>query len=124
MQDPGDKMILPSGEVDPHGPHPRSVPAYSELIHKIGAQAVYVRPDGAIEFELWGFGCAICTDSFKGIRFAPKGGHPQYPYGGAPQTVSSLEDKRLPKNHGGVADGLYVIPLDDQWSIYRDQITD
>lgn len=124
LQDPGVKMILPSGEVDPYGPHPRNVPAYSDLIHKIGAKTVFVRPDGAIEFELWGFGCAPCTDSFKGMRFAPLGSHPQYPYGGAPRTVNSLEDKSLPNHQGVVADGLYVIPLDDQWSIYRVQISD
>jgi hypothetical protein len=124
LQDPGAKMIVPGGEVDPYGPLARYVPAYSDLIHKIGAKGVFVRPDGAIEFELWGYGCAPCTDSFKGIRFAPIGGHPRYPYGGAPQTVRSLEDKDLPKDHGVVADGLYVIPLDDQWSIYRAQISD
>ncbi len=102
----------------------RVIPEYRDLMRSTGAKAVYVRPDGSIEFQLWGFGCAPCADSFKGLRFQPIGGQPQYPYGGAPILVSSLRDESLPKNKRAIADGLYVLPLEREWSIYRLEISD
>jgi hypothetical protein len=123
-QDPRARIISENGVDDVFEKDARVVPEYSDLMRSIGAKAVYVRPDGSIEFQLWGFGCAPCADSFKGLRFQPKGGHPQYPYGGAPIVVSSLKDEGLPKNKGAVADGFYVVPLDREWSIYRLEISD
>jgi hypothetical protein len=123
-QDSRPRVIDGSGVDNAFEKDARVVPEYSDLMRSIGAKAVYVRPDGSIEFQLWGFGCAPCADSFKGLRFQPMGGHPQYPYGGAPILVSSLKDESLPKNKGTVADGLYVVPLDREWSIYRLEISD
>jgi hypothetical protein len=52
------------------------------------------------------------------------GDHPKNPYGGEPTVVSSLEDENLPKNDSAVADGLYVVPIDGEWSIFRLEISD
>ena len=41
-----------------------------------------------------------------------------------PKLVGSLNDKSLPKDRNTVADGLYVLPLDSEWSIYRLEISD
>jgi hypothetical protein len=122
-QDQRPRVINRDGIDDAFENDAREVPEYRDLMSRIGAKAVYVRPDGSIEFELWGFGCGICTDSFKGLRFAPIDSHSQYPYGGAPIVVSSLKDESLPKTSGAVADGIYVLPVDREWSIYRMQIT-
>jgi hypothetical protein len=125
QRDPGAKLIDINGNVDPSdGGSRRHVPDYRDLIQRIGAKSVYVRRDGSVEFELWGFGCAPCTDSYKGVRFAPNGAPAKYPYGGAPKITRSLEDKNLPREKDAVADGLYVLPLDGEWSIYRLQISD
>jgi hypothetical protein len=123
-QDPRVRVISPNGVDDVFEKDTRAVAEFRDVMRSIGAKAVYVRPDGSIEFQLWGFGCAPCADSFKGLRFQPKGGHPQYPHGGAPIVVSSLKDESLPKYKGAVADGLYVVPLDPEWSIYRLEISD
>jgi hypothetical protein len=123
-KDPKARMIGRDGVDDVFEKDARMVPEYSDLMRDIGAKAVYVRPDGSIEFQLWGFGCAPCSDSFKGLRFQPIGSHPQYPHGGAPIIVSSLNDDSLPKNKGAVADGLYVLPLDPEWSVFRLEISD
>jgi hypothetical protein len=97
---------------------------YHDLMSTIGAKAVYVRPDGSIEFELWGFGCAPCSDSFKGIRYSPVGAKPQADFQWTPKLEASLDTERLPKEKGVVPDGLYVVPLDTEWSIYRLEISD
>ena len=123
-QDPNTIFIDSNGEVESRGSHWKFVPEYFAPIRNIGAKSIYLRQDGSIEFELWGFGCAPCADSFKGVRFAPADGQPKYPYGGAPLIVRSLENSSLPKSKGAVADGLYVVPIDREWSIYRLEISD
>jgi hypothetical protein len=123
-QDSKPRAINRGGVDDAFGKDARVVPEYRDLMSSIGAQQVFVRPDGSIEFQLWGFGCAPCTDSFKGLRFQAEGSHPRYPYGGAPMVVNSLGDESLPKNNGAVADGLYLVPLEREWSIFRLQISD
>ena len=122
-QDQKPRAINRGGIDDAFEKDARLVPEYRELMRSIGAEQVFVRPDGSIEFQLWGFGCAPCADSFKGVRFQSEGGHPKYPYGGAPIVVSSLEDESLPKIKGAVADGLYVEPLDREWSMFRLEIS-
>jgi hypothetical protein len=102
----------------------RAVPEYRDLMRSIGAKAVYVRPDGSIEFELWGFGCAPCSDSFKGMRYSPTGAKEQANLPWVPKLVHSLDNESLPREKGAVADGLYVIPLESEWSIYRLEISD
>lgn len=123
-QDPGAKVIDINGNVDAYTSHTRHVPEYYELMRRIGAKSVMVRQDGSIEFQLWGFGCAPCTDSFMGMRYSLIGGPPQPDGGWAPKSVNSLDDADLPKDKGAVADGLYVIPIDSEWSIYRLQVSD
>jgi hypothetical protein len=123
-QDSKPRAINRSGVDDAFGKDARVVPEYTDLMSSIGAQQVFVRPDGSIEFQLWGFGCAPCADSFKGLRFQSVGDHPKNPYGGEPTVVSSLEDENLPKNDSAVADGLYVVPIDGEWSIFRLEISD
>jgi hypothetical protein len=96
----------------------QAVPEYRDLMSSIGAQAVYVRADGSIEFQIWGFGCAPCSDSFKGLRYFPIYGKPQDgPW--APRVVDSLDDESLPKDRDSVADSIYIVPLEPQWAIYR-----
>jgi hypothetical protein len=122
QQDPGAKVINPNGDVDAYTDRARHVPEYHDLIRKIGAKSVMVRGDGSIEFEVWGFGCAPCHDSFMGLRYFRVDGPPHGFSGWPPKLVASLDDKTLPKERGVVADGLYVLPLDREWSIYRLEI--
>jgi hypothetical protein len=122
QREPGAKMIGGNGDVDPYTSRARHEPEYADLIHKIGAKSVRVREDGSIEFELWGFGCAPCRDSFKGIRYFSPSSQSQATVGWPPKPVTSLDDANLPKDRGAVADGLYVVPLGGDWSIYRLEI--
>lgn len=123
-QEPTATLIDSNGVVDADTNHARTVSEYRDLMRRTNTKEVYIRPDGSMEFQIWGFGCRPCSDSFKGLRFQPEDGHPQYPYGGAPIVVNSLADESLPKNKAAVADGLYVIPVDREWSIYRFEISD
>jgi hypothetical protein len=61
--DPTATIIDINGVVGAYTDHARSVPDYRDLMRSTGAKAVYVRPDGSVEFQLWGFGCAPCSDS-------------------------------------------------------------
>jgi hypothetical protein len=124
-QDPRARVIDRNGVDDAFEKNARAVPEYRDLMRSTGAQEVLVRPDGSIEFQLWGFGCAPCSDSFKGMRYFPIDGKPQEgKWARTPIIVSSLDDERLPKEKGAVADGMYVIPLEPEWSIYRVEISD
>jgi hypothetical protein len=122
QREPGAKMISGNGDVDPYTNRTGHEQEYADLIHKIGAKSVLVREDGSIEFELWGFGCAPCRDSFKGIRYFSPSGQSQATVGWPPKPVPSLDDASLPKVRGAVADGLYIVPLSGKWSIYRLEI--
>ena len=124
QQDPGPRIINVNGDVDPYTNRTRHVPEYHDLIHSIGAKSVMVREDGSIEFEIWGFGCAPCHDSFMGIRYFRMDGQPHPTTGWPPKLARSLDDKSLPNYKGSIADGLYVLPIDGEWSIYRLEISD
>ena len=101
------------------GMHSRSVPAYRDLIHRIGAKSVLVREDGSIEFTLRGYGCTLCSDSYMGVRYVPSVlKKVSYP-GWTQQVVDSLESAKLPHERGGVASGLYVVPIEPNWFVYR-----
>lgn len=65
-----------------------------------------------------GAGCAICSDSYMGIRYYPTDHTPDQP-GWSQIIVSSLEDGRLPWDNGGVASGLYVKAIEPEWFVYR-----
>jgi hypothetical protein len=102
--------------------HERPAAEYRDLMRKIGAKDVVVGEDGSIEFALWGFGCAICSDSYKGVRYVPEESKPDIHRGWVPQLVNSLDSNKLPKANGSVTDGLYVVPIEPGWFIYRLEI--
>jgi len=107
------------GKAEIDGGHGRLVPEYRELIGKIGAKYVIVREDGSMEFALWGNGCATCSDSYMGVRYYPKD-HKVVPSVEWTQTVvTSLDSAKLPQEKGAVASGLYVVPIEPEWFIYR-----
>lgn len=96
---------------------------YKTLIHKTGIKFVTVREDGSIELALAGYGSTISSDAFVGMRYLPKDHKAQTQSAGMPLTVvSSLDSSKLPQWNGEVATGLYVIPLESEWSIYRLEI--
>jgi hypothetical protein len=99
--------------------HVRVVPEYRDLIRRIGAKNVIVGEDGSIEFTLWGFGCAICSDSYMGIRYSSVQNNLHRRPGWAPILVNSLDNKALPQENGHIADGLYVLQFEPEWFIYR-----
>jgi hypothetical protein len=120
------RRIAPTGLVELLVPPASRIPNpnYRELMSNIGAREVFVRPNGTIEFELWGFGCAPCTDSYKGMLYVPANRRSiaNDPWG--PISVNSLNDASLPKQNGTIADGVYVVPLESKWFIYRAQLSD
>jgi hypothetical protein len=107
-----------NGTVAIDGSHRRVVLEYGELIRKIGAKIVLIREDGSVEFELWGDGCTICDDSYMGVRYYPNN-HKAASAGWEQTVVTSLDSKKLPQYKGVVASGLYVVPIEPEWSIYR-----
>ena len=118
QRDQSARSVDDGGRVAIDGVHSRLVPEYRNLIRKIRAKDVTIREDGSIEFALYGSGCAICSDSFIGVRYVPK--VRASARGGWEQTVvASLETAKLPQEKGAVATGLYVVPIEPQWFIYR-----
>jgi hypothetical protein len=96
------------------GLHSRLIPEYRHLIRKIGAKFVIVGEDGSIEFSLYGFGCAICSDSYMGVRYVPKDRRTVARAGWEHTVVTSLDSAKLPQEHGAVASGLYVVPIEPE----------
>jgi hypothetical protein len=96
-----------------------AVPEYRELAQRIGLKSVLVREDGAVEFELWGQGGAIRSDSYLGVRYYPRDHDAAIRAGWTQTVVGSLDADKLPQEHGTVATGLYVIPVEPEWFIYR-----
>jgi hypothetical protein len=95
------------------------VPEYEEVLKKIGARSVLVRDDGAVDFQLWGSGGAIVSDSYKGVRFAGAKSPRSTSGGWMPVPVTSLEDDKLPQENNKVATGYYILPIEPNWSVYR-----
>ena len=118
-QESGYEFIGGDGGVRMNSDHVRVVPEYRDLIRRIAAKNVIVREDGSIEFTLWGFGCAICSDSYMGIRYYPVQNISHRRPGWEQIPVNSLDSKALPPENGHVADGLYVVQLEPEWFIYR-----
>lgn len=108
------RFIDISGDVDLGGLQTRQVPEYRHLIRKIGAKDVLMREDGSIEFTLWGFGCAVCSDSYMGVRYVPKDHKRDSPAGWEQTLVTSLDSAKLPQEKGAVATGLYVVPIEPE----------
>ncbi len=109
------------GKAGIDGRHGQLVPEYRDLIGKTGAQYVMVREDGSMEFALYGGGCAVCSDSYMGVRYYPKDHKAVSSIGQTQTVVSSLDDATLPQEKGGVASGLYVVPIEPEWYIYRSE---
>jgi hypothetical protein len=107
------------GKIDIDGRHGQLVPEYRDLIGKIGAKSVIVREDGSMEFALWGGGCAVCSDSYMGVRYYPKDHKAISSVGWTHTVVSSLDSATLPHEKGAVASGLYVVPIEAEWYVYR-----
>jgi hypothetical protein len=118
-KDQSARFIDGDGKVNIDGLHGRLVPEYKSLIRKIGAKDVIIGEDGSIEFALWGFGCTICSDSYMGVLYSPKNPKRDYPAGWEQTVVASLDSARLPHEKGAVATGLYVVPLEPEWFVYR-----
>ena len=97
------------------------VEEYRDMMHSLGAKAAVVREDGSIEFELWGVGCAICSDSYKGLRYAPGDFKADARTGWMPKLVKSLDSNDLPQTNGSINDGLYVVQIEPEWFIYRSE---
>jgi len=110
------------GAASSEGGSPRVVPDYQLLMREIGAKSVLIRKDGSVEFVLWGLGCVICSDSYMGARYVPTAQSSKADPGWAQQLVPSLQDESLPKEDGRISDGLYVIPVEPEWFIYRLEI--
>ena len=123
-KDPSVTYIGGDGIVGMGGEPQRLVPAYRDLIHKIDACEVLVREDGSIEFCLGGLGTlAIGPESSAGVRYVPE--HPRPVQPGWTQTIiTSLEDSKLPQENHAVATGLYVVPIEPHWFVYRLEIPD
>jgi hypothetical protein len=119
QKDQSARFIDSDGKVDIDGLHGRTVPEYRHLIRKIGAKDVIIREDGSMEFALWGFGCTICSDSYMGVRYVPKDRKRDIPAGWEQTVVTSLDSTKLPQEKGAVATGLYVVPIEPEWFIYR-----
>lgn len=119
QRDQSAHSINGDGRVAIDGVRSRLVPAYRDLIRKIGAKDVTVREDGSIEFALYGFGCAICSDSYMGVRYVPEVRGMDLRSGWEQTIVKSLDSARLPQELGVVATGLYVVPIEPDWFIYR-----
>jgi hypothetical protein len=112
-------VIDGDGRVGIDGVHSRLVPEYQHLIRKIGAKDATMREDGSIEFALYGFGCAICSDSYMGVRYVPNVRRMSAPWGWKQTAVISLDSAKLPHENGAVGTGLYVVPVEPEWFIYR-----
>lgn len=119
--DPTARYIGNDGRVDIDGVNSRLVPEYRDLVHKLGVKFVDVADDGSIEFVLGGFGAAIADDSYMGVLYFPKDKRMASSSGFTPTVVSSLSSAALPQENGAVATGFYVVPIEPEWFIYRDE---
>jgi hypothetical protein len=119
QKDQSARYVGSDGKVDIDGTHGRLVPEYRHLISKIGAKNVIIREDGSMEFALWGDGCAVCSDSYMGVRYYPKDHKVDSSVGWTQTVVTSLDSAKLPQQKGAVASGLYVVPIEPEWFIYR-----
>jgi hypothetical protein len=112
------KSVDSDGMADTDGIHKRLVPEYRDLVRKIGAKSVAIEGDGSVDFELWGHGCAICSDYYRGVLYLPKG-YMVDRGGYRLKVVDTFDSDKLPQERGSVASGLYVIAIDPEWHIYR-----
>jgi hypothetical protein len=91
------------------------------LARAIGSKFVTVYTDGSMNFALWGFGGAIMSDSYLGVRYYPSDHRTDIRPGWTHTVVNSLRSDELPQEHRSVATGLYVVPIEPEWFIYRQE---
>ncbi len=95
---------------------------YRKLIKRLGLKSVKVGEDGSIDFAVYSVGCTICTDTDVGVRYFPRD-HKKNAYSyWTPIEVASLDSAKLPQENGAVASGLYVMPIEPDWYVYRLEI--
>ena len=70
-------------------------------------------------FTLWGTGCAICSDRYKAVMYLPQGAHGGPGAQWTPGEAKSLADKDLPHSGRSIVDGLYIVPLEPEWYLFR-----
>ena len=121
-QDPRVGIVGSDGVVSGDTQHAGPVAQYRDMMRSLGVKQIIVGEDGAIEFVLWGSGCAICSDSYKGLRYVPEDFKADARRGWVPKWVKSLDSDSLPQANGSVDDGLYVVPIAPGWFIYRLEI--
>jgi hypothetical protein len=115
----GCEFISSNGSVSIGGLYRRNVPEYGRLMRAIRAISVQVAENGTIEFTLGGFGGAISSDSYAGVYFNPNDSSKKSGHGWDATIVRGISDEQLPKENGLVATGLYVIPIEQHWYVYR-----
>jgi hypothetical protein len=54
-----------------------------------------------------------------GVRYYPKDHKAGSSVEGTQTVVTSLNSAKLPQAKGGVASGLYVVPIEPEWFVYR-----
>jgi hypothetical protein len=124
QKDPSLANTDSGGITDTSGPHAQVVAEYKGLIHKIRTKFVTLREDGSIEFALAGYGSAISSDCDMGVRYSPKDHRGNVSAEWTQTIVTSLDGAKLPQENGDVATGLYVIPIQPEWFVYRLEIQD
>ena len=117
--DPATRFVNENGEVDTGGIITPFVSKYFYLMHKAGAQCATIKEDGSVEFVLGGHSGAIESDSCTGLLYFPKGTHVGAQFWYTPTVVNSITTSSLPQENGAVASGLYIIPIEPSWYVYR-----
>jgi hypothetical protein len=91
--------------------------ACAAMLQKMHAQFL-TSNNGAVEIYTWGSGCAICHDSYEGFAFIV----PDAPAQRYTTVVPSAETSALPHGKGSeVEDGTYLVPIRDNWYIFRSE---
>ncbi len=86
------------------------------LLEGVGGQFLR-RSDGTISIYVWGHGCAVCHDSYEGYICLPKNSRLLK----GTSVVRAL-DHDLPRDgRGGVEDGFYILPLSDDWYVFKEE---
>jgi len=89
--------------------------ACAKVLKQIGAKFLR-RGEGAIEIYLWGTGCAMGHDSYKGYAFIT----PEARLLKCATVVKSLQEKALPKGkYAPIEDDSYIRLLDKGWYMIR-----
>ena len=72
-----------------------------------------------LNLSFGGLAARSYPDSYKGMRYQKEGSTRKQSGGWTPTAVRSLDDAKLPHENGRVATGLYIVPIERDWSIYR-----